>query len=110
MLFDIGEVHRVRYARAKRLMDVVLGALAIVPLALVAPIVAVANLVGSRGPLLYRQERVGKGGRPFTIVKLRTMKPEVSGSLANEWTGEADPRITGVGRLLRRTHLDELPQ
>jgi lipopolysaccharide/colanic/teichoic acid biosynthesis glycosyltransferase len=69
-----------------------------------------ANLKGNRGPLLYRQERVGKGGAIFTILKFRTMTPRPSGDLVNEWTVEDDPRITPVGRLLRRSHLDELPQ
>ncbi|MGQ0430952.1 MAG: sugar transferase [Microthrixaceae bacterium] len=110
MLFDISEIHRVRYARAKRVVDVVMGCLGLVPLLVVVPLVAGLNLLGNRGPLLYRQERVGKGDRPFTIVKLRTMRPDPSGALVNEWTTEDDPRITGVGKILRRSHLDELPQ
>lgn len=110
MLFDIGEVHRIRYGRAKRLFDVLLGTVGLIPLALLLPCVALANLVGNRGPLLYRQPRVGKGGVVFTIVKLRTMRPVGEGELANEWTTEDDPRITRLGRVLRRTHIDELPQ
>jgi lipopolysaccharide/colanic/teichoic acid biosynthesis glycosyltransferase len=110
MLFDIGEVHRVRYSRAKRLLDVLMAALGLIPLAVILPLVALANLAGNRGPLLYRQARVGKGGVEFTIVKMRTMRPTGAGELANEWTTEDDPRITRVGRVLRVTHLDELPQ
>lgn len=110
MLFDIGELHRLRYGRAKRLLDLLFGALGLVPLVLLLPIVLVGNLIGNRGPLLYRQERVGRSGAPFTILKLRTMRPEGPGEMANEWTTEDDPRITTVGRLLRRSHLDELPQ
>jgi lipopolysaccharide/colanic/teichoic acid biosynthesis glycosyltransferase len=107
LFFDIGELHRARYGRAKRIFDVPLALAGVVVLAVVAPIVWLANLAGNRGPLLYRQERVGKGGRPFTLVKLRTMVPGVA---TGAWTTEADPRITPVGRILRRTHLDELPQ
>ncbi len=110
MLFDIGEVHRLRYGRAKRLFDIVLSTIGLLPLAVLLPCVALANLAGNRGPLLYRQARVGKGGAIFTIVKLRTMRPISAGEMANEWTTEDDPRITGVGKVLRRTHLDELPQ
>ena len=110
MLFDIGEVHRVRYARAKRVIDILLGCMGLIPLLVVLPLVTLLNLVGNRGPLLYRQQRVGKGDRPFTIVKLRTMRPGPSGALVDEWTTEDDPRITPVGRLLRVSHLDELPQ
>jgi lipopolysaccharide/colanic/teichoic acid biosynthesis glycosyltransferase len=107
LFFDIGELHRARYGRAKRIFDVPLALAGVVVLALVAPIVWLANLAGNRGPLLYRQERVGKGGRTFTLVKLRTMIP---GEASGAWTTEADPRITPVGRVLRRTHVDELPQ
>lgn len=110
MLFDIGEVHRVRYARAKRVADVGFALLGIGPLVLLLPLVWTANVLGNRGPLLYRQDRVGKGGRVFSIVKLRTMRPTPEGDLVNEWTTEDDPRITPVGRILRVTHLDELPQ
>jgi lipopolysaccharide/colanic/teichoic acid biosynthesis glycosyltransferase len=60
--------------------------------------------------LLYRQQRVGKGGKVFTIFKFRTMAPRPTGEPANEWTTPDDPRITSFGRLLRRTHIDELPQ
>ncbi len=110
LFFDIGEVHRVRYGRLRRLIDLVLGVVGLVPLVIVVPFVVVANLVASRGPLLYSQDRVGKGGEVFRILKLRTMRPSAPGVLANEWTTENDPRITPVGRLLRVTHLDELPQ
>lgn len=110
MLFDIGEVHRAGYGRTKRLVDVPLALLGAVLLALVIPLVWLANRAGNRGPLFYRQERVGKGGGTFSILKFRTMTPQGSGSLANEWTTEDDPRITAFGRVLRMTHLDELPQ
>jgi lipopolysaccharide/colanic/teichoic acid biosynthesis glycosyltransferase len=109
MMFDIGEVHRQRYTRVKRIVDVALGAAGTAALAVLTPMVVLANRAGNRGPLLYRQARVGKNGAPFEILKFRTMRP-VGDHLANEWTGEDDPRITRFGRVLRRTHLDELPQ
>jgi len=108
MLFDIGEVHRAGYGRAKRILDVPIALAGCVALAALTPAVLVANLFGNQGPLLFRQERVGKGGATFTILKLRTMRPTIGAGA--EWTGEDDPRITRVGRLLRITHLDELPQ
>lgn len=110
LFFDIGEVHRARYVRLKRILDLVLALPAAAVLALVTPLVAVANQVGNRGPLLYRQPRVGKGGEIFTIVKFRTMRPRDGGELVNEWTATNDPRITPFGSVLRHTHLDELPQ
>ncbi len=73
-MFDIGEVHRDSYSRLKRLIDVAL-AVVLLPVLLVAiPCVAVANLLGNRGPLFFRQQRVGKSGKVFTIWKFRTMR------------------------------------
>lgn len=110
LLFDIGEVHRAGYGRAKRIFDVPLALAGCVLLAPLTPLVWLSNLAGNRGPLLYRQERVGKGGVPFTILKFRTMAPRPTGDLVNEWTTENDPRITRFGKVLRKSHLDELPQ
>lgn len=94
---------------AKRPLDIVLATLG---LALVAPllaVLAVAVKLDSPGPALFGQERVGRGGRPFKLWKMRTM---VSGaaSLGLNVTVAGDPRITRVGRFLRSTKLDELPQ
>ncbi len=108
LLFDVGELHRAQYLRAKRLADLafaMIGAGLLVPL---AAAVAVLNLGWNRGPLVFRQPRVGRDGVEFTIYKLRTMRPDPGGDGA--WTAADDDRITPLGRLLRRTHLDELPQ
>jgi lipopolysaccharide/colanic/teichoic acid biosynthesis glycosyltransferase len=108
LLFDVGEVHRARYGRVKRLLDLAIGVVALVPLALVLPIVVVGNLIANRGSLFFSQDRVGKGGRPFRIHKFRTMAPQ--GSSAGRATALGDTRVTPFGRFLRKTHLDELPQ
>jgi lipopolysaccharide/colanic/teichoic acid biosynthesis glycosyltransferase len=110
MLFDIGEVHNARYGRVKRIVDVPIALVGCLALALATPVVWLGNHLGNNGPLLYRQARIGKGGDTFSIVKFRTMRPQPSGALVNEWTSENDPRITPFGRVLRKTHLDELPQ
>ncbi|MDQ6797289.1 MAG: sugar transferase [Actinomycetota bacterium] len=107
LMFDIGEVHRARYMRMKRVLDVVAGGVGFAALIAVTPIVVVGNRVANRGPLFYRQPRVGKNGRVFEILKFRTMRP---GPESTEWTATEDPRITPFGAWLRRTHLDELPQ
>jgi lipopolysaccharide/colanic/teichoic acid biosynthesis glycosyltransferase len=97
------------YARGKRILDLTLALLGFVPFMLAVPIVWLVNRFQNQGPLFFRQARIGKGGDPFTIVKFRTMRPDAD-RLLDEWTRENDPRITPFGRVLRRTHLDELPQ
>jgi len=82
-------------------------------LLLAAPIVAVLALLirsTSRGPALFRQTRLGRGGRPFEMLKLRTMVVGAETMRPGSWTGVDDARITPLGWRLRRWHLDELPQ
>jgi lipopolysaccharide/colanic/teichoic acid biosynthesis glycosyltransferase len=110
LLFDIGEVHRARYVRLKRVIDLVLAALGSVLLVVVVPIVWIGDRFANRGSLFYTQPRVGRAGEEFEILKFRTMAPTSERDQPNEWTREDDPRITPFGRILRLTHVDELPQ
>lgn len=107
LLFDIREIHHIGYARVSRIIDISVALFGLLALALVTPIVMVANLVGNRGPLMFGQDRVGRGQSVFKILKFRTMKP---GSSKGEWTQKDDVRVTPFGKFLRRSHLDELPQ
>ncbi|HLY95099.1 MAG TPA: sugar transferase [Gaiellaceae bacterium] len=93
-----------------RVADVAVAGTALV---VAAPLLALAALVvklGDRGPVLYRQVRVGKDGADFKLLKLRTMVVGAESQGAGFAVNERDPRITPVGRLLRRLSLDELPQ
>ena len=93
----------------RRAIDIVVGG---VMLVLAAPFIALAMLairIESRGRAIYRQRRVGRDGRPFDLLKLRTMVDGAEGIGAGLAVNENDPRITRVGALLRRTSLDELP-
>ncbi len=108
LLFDVGEVHRARYGRVKRLMDVAIGLAGVAVFGLFIPLVALGNLLGNRGPLFFGQERVGKGGSTFRILKFRTMAPQPS--TVGEHTVVGDSRVTPFGGFLRKSHLDELPQ
>jgi exopolysaccharide biosynthesis polyprenyl glycosylphosphotransferase len=96
------------YAAFKRGLDLVAAAVGLAVLSVVLPFVWIAVRLGDRGPLFYRQERLGKYGRPFAILKLRTMRPERRAE--QRQTGRADERITRVGRVMRKLHLDEVPQ
>jgi lipopolysaccharide/colanic/teichoic acid biosynthesis glycosyltransferase len=109
LMFDIGEVHRNQYLRLKRVLDVAVALPGVVVLMLVAPVVMLVNLVGNPGPTLYRQDRVGKRGDVFSILKFRSMRAG-SGDGGGAWTAADDPRVTPFGRMLRVSHLDELPQ
>jgi lipopolysaccharide/colanic/teichoic acid biosynthesis glycosyltransferase len=108
LLFDIGELHRATYVRWKRVIDVVFGLGGLALLVPVAGAVWIGNIWGNPGSLLYRQPRVGKDGDEFEILKFRSMAE--SGATSPEWTKADDPRITPFGNILRKTHVDELPQ
>jgi FlaA1/EpsC-like NDP-sugar epimerase/lipopolysaccharide/colanic/teichoic acid biosynthesis glycosyltransferase len=98
-----------RLEQAMRVADLLAGGAALLACApLLALLMALVRL-GSRGPALFSQERVGRSGRPFRLWKLRTMVADAE-RLGPRLTGRDDPRVTRLGRFLRRTKLDELPQ
>ena len=92
---------------AKRLFDIVCAACGLVVLSPLFLITALAVGLTSPGGILFCQERIGLGGKPFILYKFRTMRKENSGL---KITASGDDRITPVGRILRKTKLDELPQ
>jgi lipopolysaccharide/colanic/teichoic acid biosynthesis glycosyltransferase len=98
------------YASCKAAGDFVAAILLIV---LTAPLMVLSMILvklTSRGPVIYSQTRLGRGGRPFTIYKIRTMLHNSEARTGPRWSTADDPRITPVGQFLRRAHLDELPQ
>jgi len=92
-----------------RVLDVVLAAMLLVVTAPLLALAAIAIRIESHGPVFYRQLRVGRDGEPFELWKLRTMVRGAEAMGAGIYVIEGDPRITRVGRLLRRFSLDELP-
>ena len=104
----------------KRAMDLVLVVLLLLPASVLMAIVAVAIKLDSRGPVIYASERIGRGGKPFTMFKFRSMVVGAEDGKddllhLNEVEGPVfkvrdDPRVTRVGRYIRRLSLDELPQ
>jgi lipopolysaccharide/colanic/teichoic acid biosynthesis glycosyltransferase len=98
------------YHVAKRLSDIFMAVGGVALVGLITPVAALGNAITSPGSLFYRQQRVGKGGETFDMLKFRTMRPGAEDGVGAVWAGEQDPRVTPVGRLLRCTRLDELPQ
>ena len=94
---------------AARAVDVSVSAVALVVLSPILLLLAMFVKADSRGPAIYRQLRLGLHGKPFTLLKFRSMRidAEASGPV---WASQRDPRVTRVGRFLRATRLDELPQ
>lgn len=101
---------RKSFERIKRTTDLVL---AVILLLICSPFLLVAGILiklTSRGPVIYRQERVGRFGRVFKIYKLRTMYVDAEKGLGAVWAKKNDPRVTPVGSILRKLHVDEMPQ
>lgn len=95
---------------AKRTFDIAVASCLLLALAPIMVLVALLVKVDSRGPVFFRQWRTGKNGVPFSIVKFRTMVQHKTPAHALDFVRTGDPRITRLGRLLRNTSLDELPQ
>ena len=94
----------------KRCFDIVTSLVLLIvtlPLLLLASLLIVLE---SPGPVLYRQQRVGLGGRPFVVLKLRSMRADAEKDGTPRWAETGDPRVTRVGRFIRRARIDELPQ
>jgi len=98
--FDIG----------KRLIDIFSALIGVSLVALVSPFVALAVVLESGGPILFFQKRSGRGGKEYTMIKFRTMYQNAESDGQPHWATESDNRATKVGKFLRKTHIDELPQ
>jgi len=98
------------YRLTMRLVDLLLGLIGMAGLIVLYPIIALLIKIDSKGPVIFKQIRLGRGGKPYTIYKFRTMV--LSQDMENEAlvTSTNDPRITAFGRFLRKSHLDEIPQ
>jgi exopolysaccharide biosynthesis polyprenyl glycosylphosphotransferase len=98
------------YEVGKRLIDIVGALVGLFGMLLVLPFVALATFLDDGLPIFYGQIRSGRGGQPYTIIKFRTMRRDAEADGKAKWAKEDDERATRVGRFLRKSHLDELPQ
>jgi len=94
----------------KRTLDLIFSLLGIILVLPILPVIALLIKATSPGPVLYRQRRVGQGGGEFTLLKFRTMCDDAEKGTGAVWASENDPRITRVGKFLRKSRLDEVPQ
>lgn len=101
------KIHTVFYDTAKRLLDILLALICLMIFFAPAIVIALFIKLTSKGPIIYKQKRIGKNGKVFTLYKFRTMYSNVNGPY---WTTTDDKRITPFGKILRFTHLDEIPQ
>jgi Undecaprenyl-phosphate glucose phosphotransferase len=107
---DPSPMPSIGYFLFKRVFDMVFSSMVLLVLAIPMLAIALAILLTSRGPVLFRQQRVGRNGKVFTMYKFRTMQVASTREGDTRWTGEDDPRRTAIGAFLRKASLDELPQ
>lgn len=108
---DLGKLKpKFFYSIVKRLFDFFASLIAIIILLVPMIIIGILVKCTSKGPILYKQERLGKNGKPFKLVKFRSMRVDAEANGAQWSQGDDDPRITKFGRFMRKARIDELPQ
>jgi sugar transferase (PEP-CTERM system associated) len=110
LIFSGGGKHSTIWTAVRRVFNFTLALIAALISLPVAVVAAMAIKLESSGPVFYTQERVGKNGRTFKIIKFRSMRQDAEQDGQPKWAQERDPRITRVGRFLRKTRIDEIPQ
>lgn len=109
-LKNLREGEKAFYDKIKRVIDIVLASATLIATSFFWPLIALLIKLGDQGPVIYRQKRIGKDRKPFFLLKFRSMKADAENKTGPVWADKEDPRVTKVGRLLRKTHFDELPQ
>ena len=109
LVFGDGFRRSTLFRLVRRVVSVVIALVGLVLSLPLLPLIMLAIRLDSKGPVLYRQRRVGKGGKVFDVVKFRTMRTDAEAG-GPQWAGNNDPRVTRIGRFLRMSRLDEIPQ
>jgi sugar transferase (PEP-CTERM system associated) len=110
LIFSKGFRLNPTFMLVRRLVSLVVSFICLAVVSPLLPLVALLIKLTSPGPVLYRQRRVGRNGSVFTCYKFRTMRADAEADIGPTWAGDDDPRVTSVGRWLRLTRLDEIPQ
>jgi len=110
LVFGDGFRRSATFRVVRRLVSVGIALIGLVIALPLCPLIMLAIRLDSKGPVLYRQRRVGKAGRTFDVIKFRTMRADAEAIGGPQWAGNNDPRVTRIGRFLRSSRLDEIPQ
>jgi len=110
LVFGEGFRRSSTFRLVRRLISVVIALVGLVIALPLCPLIMLAIRLDSKGPIFYRQRRVGKAGRTFDVIKFRTMRADAEAIGGPQWAGNNDPRVTRIGRFLRSSRLDEIPQ
>lgn len=110
LIFGDGFRRSTMFVLVRRALSIVISLVGLILAAPLLPWIMLAITLDSKGPIFYTQTRVGKGGRTFKVVKFRTMRQDAEAASGPKWAGDNDPRVTRVGKFLRSSRLDEIPQ
>ena len=110
LVFGEGFRRSTAFILVRRVVSVVISLIGLILALPLLPLIMLAVRLDSKGPVFYTQTRVGKGGRTFKVVKFRTMRQDAEAASGPKWAGDNDPRVTRVGKFLRSSRLDEIPQ
>ena len=110
LVFNDGFRRSALFIFLRRLLSIAISLIGLILVAPLIPLVMLVIMLDSRGPIFYTQTRVGKAGRVFKVIKFRTMRPDAEAGTGPQWAGDQDPRVTRVGKFLRSSRLDEIPQ
>ncbi len=110
LVFGTGFRRSTAFTATRRVLSIFISLIGLLLALPLLPFIMLAIRLDSKGPIFYTQTRMGKGERLFKVVKFRTMREDAEAENGPQWAGDKDPRVTSVGRLLRASRLDEIPQ
>jgi sugar transferase (PEP-CTERM system associated) len=110
LVFNEGFRRSAGFILIRRMLSIIISLIGLLLTLPLLPLIMLAVRLDSNGPVFYTQTRMGKGGRFFKVVKFRTMRQDAEADSGPQWAGNHDPRVTRVGKFLRTTRLDEIPQ